>query len=507
MQLPAGKLTQLGALTTESPLRDLAALVRSRIPLIAVESNEEPQIVAMVAAIARQLQLRAFIWSVTEGLRAFDSADQPGESVIKSQEVLRYIKSSQPHCLFVLLDFHPYMTDNVHVRFLKDIALSYPKQFCTVVLLGNALPVPEELRPFTAYFRMPLPSADELRDIVYDVAGEWGTQNGFRSVQTTNKVLDLLVRNLTGLTATDARRLARKAINDNGVISESELPEVMRAKYELLGRDSPLSFEYETAQFADIGGMWRLRQWLEVRRTFFREGALDTPDMPRGVLLLGVQGCGKSLAAKAAAGIFAMPLLRLDFGVLYSKYYGETEKNLRKALETADVMAPCVLWLDEIEKGLAAGDDDDGLSRRVLGTLLTWMSERRKPVFIVATANDIDRLPPEMVRKGRFDEIFFVDLPSTETRSEIFKIHLQKRYLEPGDYDLTALAKAAEGFSGSEIEQAIVSARYTAHAAGRELAQQDLLAELHQTKSLSVLMSEKVEELRDWARDRTVPCD
>src|SRR5258706_7051019 len=298
MQLPAVKLTQIGALTTESPLRDLAAIVRSRIPLIAVESNEEPQIVSLVGQIARHLQLRGFIWSVTEGLRAFSAADQPVESVIKSQEVLRYIKSSQPHCLFVLLDFHPYMTDNVHVRFLKDIALAYPKQFCTVVLLGNALPVPEELRPFTAYFRMPLPSADELRDIVYDVAGEWGTQHGFRSVQTTNKVLDLLIRNLTGLTATDARRLARKAINDNGVISESELPDVMRAKYELLGRDSPLSFEHETAQFAEIGGMQRLRQWLDVRKNFFRDDPPANLDPPRGVLLLGVQGCGKSLTAK-----------------------------------------------------------------------------------------------------------------------------------------------------------------------------------------------------------------
>jgi SpoVK/Ycf46/Vps4 family AAA+-type ATPase len=224
-------------------------------------------------------------------------------------------------------------------------------------------------------------------------------------------------------------------------------------------------------------------------------------------LLLGVQGCGKSLAAKAAAGIFGVPLLRLDFGVLYSKYYGETEKNLRKALDTAEVMAPCVLWLDEIEKGLAVGDDDDGLSRRVLGTLLTWMSERRKPSFIVATANDITRLPPEMVRKGRFDEIFFVDLPSASNRSEILKIHLQKRNLNSEQFDLEALTKATEGFSGSEIEQAIVSAMYTAHAQGRELSQADLLVELRQTRPLSVVMAENVEELRQWATDRTVPCD
>jgi len=244
-----------------------------------------------------------------------------------------------------------------------------------------------------------------------------------------------------------------------------------------------------------------------VRKSFFREGGPANLDPPRGMLLLGVQGCGKSLAAKAAAGIFGVPLLRLDFGVLYSKYYGETEKNLRKALDTAEVMAPCVLWLDEIEKGMAVGDDDDGLSRRVLGTLLTWMSERRKPAFIVATANDITRLPPEMVRKGRFDEIFFVDLPSPLNRSDILKIHLQKRNLESGKFDLEALTKATEGFSGSEIEQAIVSAMYTAHAQGRELSQADLLTEIRQTRPLSVVMSENVEGLRHWATDRTVPCD
>jgi SpoVK/Ycf46/Vps4 family AAA+-type ATPase len=346
-----------------------------------------------------------------------------------------------------------------------------------------------------------------LRGIVYDVAGAWGAEHGRRTVQTTNKALDLLVRNLAGLTATDARRLAQKAINDNGVICESELPEVMRAKYELLARDSPLSFEYETAKFAEIGGMQRLRNWLEVRKSFFRDEVPDNFDPPRGMLLLGVQGCGKSLAAKAAAAIFGVALLRLDFGVLYSKYYGETERNLRKALETAEVMAPCVLWLDEIEKGLAVGDDDDGLSRRVLGTLLTWMSERRSPVFVVATANEIMRLPPEMVRKGRFDEIFFVDLPSAKNRRDILVIHLQKRSLDPAQFELEALTNATDGFSGSEIEQAIVSAMYTAHAQGRSPTQEDLLAEVQQTRPLSVLMAERVDEIREWASSRTVSCD
>ena len=494
------------ALTTESPLKDLAALVRSCTPLIAVESTEEPQVVAMVRQLSRQLQLSAYRWTVTEGMQAFDSSDALTTAVLKSQEALNFIKSSS-RSLFMLLDFHPYLQDNVHIRFLKDIALEYPKHRSTVVLVGASLTIPEELRPFTVPFRLPLPTPDELRGIVYDVAASWGAEHSQREVQTTNKALDLLVRNLGGLTATDARRLALKAIDDNGAIAESDIPEVMKAKYELLGRDSLLSFEYETARFAEIGGMKRLRNWLEVRKGFFTDGAPPNLDPPRGVLLLGVQGCGKSLAAKAAAGIFGVPLLRLDIGVLYSKYYGETERNLRKALDTAEVMAPCVLWLDEIEKGLATDSDDDGLSRRVLGTLLTWMAEHHKPVFIVATSNDITRLPPEIVRKGRFDEIFFVDLPNAQNRREILQIHLTKRRLDLAAFDLDALVKAAEGFSGSEIEQAVVSAMYTVHAEGRALGQADLIAELRQTRPLSVLMAEKVEEIRRWAAERTVPCD
>lgn len=506
MNLPSAKLARAGTLLTESPLRDLEAIIRSRTPLIAVESNEEPQIVRLVRQIGRRLQIKAYRWTVTEGLQAFDPCDQPQQSVLKSQEVLKYIKSAS-YCLFVLLDFHPYLQDDVHVRQLKDIALTYSKHFSTVVLVGCALHVPQELRPYTATFRLPLPDSDGLRAIVYEVAADWGAEHGHRDVQTTNKALDLLVRNLAGLTETDARRLAQKAISDDGAISESEIPEVMRAKYDLLGDDGLLSFEYETVKFSEIGGMRRLRNWLDVRKSFFLEPD-PVLDPPKGVLLLGVQGCGKSLAAKAAAGIFGVPLLRLDFGVLYNKYYGETERNLRKTLETAEIMSPCVLWMDEVEKGVAVnGGEDDGLSRRVLGTLLTWMSEKHRPVFLVATANDITRLPPELVRKGRFDEIFFVDLPSPENRREILSIHLRKRKLALEQFDLDALTRATQGFSGSEIEQAIVSAMYTAHSQGRDVSQDDLLTEMQQTRPLSVLMAEKVEEIRDWATTRTVPCD
>jgi len=497
-----------GALFTESPIRDLEAIVRSRTPLIAMDSIEEPQIVRMARQIAQRQQLKAFKWTVTDGMQALDPADQPSlTSITKSQDVLNYIKTSGRNSLFVLLDFHHYLQDAVHVRHLKDIALHCSRQYVTVILVGFALKMPEELMPFTAQFRLPLPSPDEVRGIVFDVAGEWGAEHGQRDVQTTNKVIDLLVRNLLGLSSTDVRRLALKAINDDGVISETELPEVMRAKYELLGRDGVLSFEYETAKFSEIGGLQRLRHWLEVRKEFFTDETDERLDPPRGVLLLGVQGCGKSLVAKAAAGIFRAPLLRLDFGVLYNKYYGETERNLRKAFETAEVMAPCVLWMDEIEKGVAVQNDDDGLSRRILGTFLTWMSEHKKPVFVVATANDIMRLPPELIRKGRFDEIFFVDLPSPQNRQDILLIHLRKRALDPKQFDLNALVKATEGFSGSEIEQAIVSAMYNAHAKREELTQEELLTEIRQTRPLSVVMAEKVQELREWASTRTVPCD
>ncbi|HXF10886.1 MAG TPA: AAA family ATPase [Desulfuromonadaceae bacterium] len=506
MNVPSSSQTT-SQMLTESPLRDLEAIIRSRTPLIAMESNEEPQSVAMVRELAKKLKLMAFRWSVTEGLVAFDPNDQPRQPVMKSQDVLNYIKTSSFNCIFVLLDFHPYLDDAVHVRYLKDIALTYPKHFSTVALVGFSLKIPEELQPFTARFRMPLPKPDELRAIVYDVAGEWGEEHGKRDVQTTNKAVDALVRNLIGLTATDARRLAYKAINDDGVISESEMPEVMRAKYQLLERDSVLSFEYETTKFSEVGGMTRLRNWLEMRRDFFMNEEQTPLDPPRGVLLLGVQGCGKSLVAKATAGIFGVPLLRLDFSVLYNKYYGESERNLRKAFETAEIMSPCVLWIDEIEKGMAIQEDDDGLSRRMLGAFLTWMSERKKPVFLVATANDIVRLPPELVRKGRFDEIFFVDLPSPQNRKDILRIHLLKRSLDPAQFDLDALAEAAKGFSGSEIEQAVVSAMYTAHSQKHDLTQNDLLAEIGQTRPLSVVMAEKVQETRDWAASRTVPCD
>ena len=278
------------------------------------------------------------------------------------------------------------------------------------------------------------PNREQLKSIVLEEARTWSRRQGGRNVTTRKQLLDRLVDNLGGLPERDAKRLARGAIEDDGAITEEDLPEVMQAKFELLGQDGVLSYEYDTARFAEVGGLGRLKEWLSLREPVFA-GTLDKPglDIPKGILLLGVQGCGKSLAAKAVAGSWGLPLLRLDFGTLYDKYHGETERNLREALNQAEVMAPCVLWIDEIEKGLSTDGSDSGTSRRVLGTLLTWMAENDERAFLVATANDIETLPPELLRKGRMDEIFFVDLPDLETRRRILEIHLEKRDLrDPG---------------------------------------------------------------------------
>ncbi|HLA32725.1 MAG TPA: AAA family ATPase, partial [Pseudomonas sp.] len=249
-------------------------------------------------------------------------------------------------------------------------------------------------------------------------------------------------------------------------------------------------------------GLSNLKRWLGERQGIFLEG--KGVDLPKGVLLVGVQGGGKSLAAKAVAGLWGLPLLRLDFACLYNKFFGETERNLREALKLAEQMAPCVLWMDEVEKGLASGDHDGGVSQRVLGTLLTWMAERQAPVFMVATANDISRLPPELVRKGRFDELFFVDLPDSAVRAEIFRIHLVRRELEPSGFDLQQLAETSAGFSGAEIEQVVVSALYAAQAQQQSVNQALLLQSIQGTAPLSVIMAEDLDALRAWADGRTV---
>jgi SpoVK/Ycf46/Vps4 family AAA+-type ATPase len=485
---------------------DLNLIIRSDIPIIRLETHEETRALQLLTQVGIKCGVPVYSWSVTEGIQRFGFGSEPSSDCCEPEEVLRHIKASRQPALFVLCDFHPYLAGAPKiVRLLKEIALQYQTAKQTVVLLSHQLEIPAELSRYSAYFQLSLPGDGEIRSILMEEAKAWASNNKGVKVKTDNATLSKLIHNLQGMTYEDTRRLIKGAICDDGAITDEDLPEVGKAKFALMDLDGILSFEYDTAKFADVGGLENLRQWLDHRRPAFV--ASDTVpgliDQPKGVLLLGVQGGGKSLAAKAVAGLWGVPLLRLDFAQLYNKYIGESERNLRQALALADVMGPCVLWMDELEKGLSSSDED-GVGRRLLGTLLTWMAERQSPVFMVATSNNIAELPAELVRKGRFDEIFFVDLPTQEVRKTIFDIHLRRRQQDVEAINCDALAIATEGFTGAEIEQLIVAALYSAAAQQQCLTTALLEHEIAKTNPLSVTMSEQVAALRRWAAQRAV---
>lgn len=497
---------------------DLELMLGSRVPLLVVESVEEPRVVALFRELCADGPRALFRWSITEGLRPVDGGEArsgnssawrgtpPGKDGRADPiQALRDLRTRSQPTVTLLLDAHPFLDDPLVVRLLKEIALDREAVAHTVVFVSHAVELPPEIRTYAARFSVSLPDPAGIEQIVREEARSWSARHG-RKVNADRQALSMLVANLTGLTGADVRRLARQAIWDDGAITHDDLDGVMSAKHRLLDEGSAISFELDTARFEQVGGLAGLKRWLARRRDAFF-GEAPELEAPRGVLLVGVQGGGKSLAARAVAGAWGLPLLRLDVGSLYDKFFGETEKNLREALATAVLMAPCVLWIDEIEKALAEGGNDAGTSRRMLGHLLTWMAERTAPVFIVATANDITRLPPELIRKGRVDEIFFIDLPRAEVRRDIFAIHLRRRDFDPDAFDLDGLADASEGFSGAEIEQAIVSACYLARERRAALDGAHLLEELTRTRPLSVVMAEQITGLRAWAEGRTVSAD
>jgi SpoVK/Ycf46/Vps4 family AAA+-type ATPase len=490
----------------ENSVNDLEVLLRSRIPIILVETADEPRALEVFGRLARRVAQPVMRWSVTTGLQRLDLDLQPQARETEPAKALERIKATATAGIYVLLDFHPYLDEPAHIRLIKEIALGYGDGGHTLVFVSHRCDLPAELHTLSARFQLRLPDRATLQRQVREEARVWAAAHPGQKVKTDERTLDQLVGQLGGLPLGDARRLIRNAIHDDGAITESDLPDVMQAKYRLLDQGGALTFELDSARFSDVGGLQRLKRWLRQRRDIFLETD-STLDPPRGILLLGVQGSGKSLAARAVAGLWGLPLLRLDFGTLYNKFFGETERNLRSSLATAEAMAPCVLWVDEIEKAVASGDYDSGTSQRVLGTLLTWMAERKTAVFLVATANRIDRLPPELIRKGRLDEIFFVDLPDAETRQQIFAIHLNRRGHPPARFELPRLAAASECFSGAEIEQAVVAGLYLARERGQNLSTAHLLTEIGQTRPLSVVMAEQLASLRAWAADRTVPAN
>ncbi len=493
-----------------SPTGELQTLLASRVPLVIIESREEARVIELVRDAAMRAQRGrnwgVFQWTVTEGLLRIDvNLGGAQRTLAQPDQLLRHIKSTTMPGIYVLLDFHPYLENPLFVRTLKDIAQEYDKCARTLVLTSFEMKLPQELEHLAARFSVKLPDKAERHAIVMRTAREWSRMHGAMP-RVDVRAVEKLVDNLAGLPLHDVERLTRQIVFNDGALTEDDLKPLLAAKYQLLNRGGTLSFEPDTARFADVGGLRNLRRWILQRKPAF-DGSAPGLDPPKGVLLLGVQGCGKSLAARAAAGVLGVPLVRLDFGALYSKWHGESEKNLRESLTSAQLLAPCVLWLDEIEKALSAGDGDSGTSRRVLGAFLTWLAEQRARVFIVATANDITALPPELVRKGRFDEIFFVDLPTPAARAEIFGIHCRKRGIVLPEADIKTLVARSEGFSGAEIEQAVVSALYAAHAGNGKADARLIAAELAATRPLSVVMAERIAELRDWAAERTVPAD
>lgn len=492
--------------------RDLELILRSRMPIIVIESRDENRVLDLLRSFAMSYSSDGYVplfrWTITDGLQRIDIELEPQLHNADPSDVLKHIRAVRKPGIYALLDFHHYLPEPVNVRLLKDICIHFSDVARQLILISHEITLPQELEPYAARFEMSLPDDRERERIVKRVASEYSKSHDGRKVQYDPKAYRMLLRNLAGLTEHDTAKLARNAILQDGAITKSDLPAVMQGKYELLNRGGILHYEYDTTRFGDVGGLVRLKEWLQVRKpAFLRNGDASHLDVPKGIMLIGVQGCGKSLAAKATAGILGLPLLRLDFASLYNKYHGETERNLRESLATADTMAPCVLWIDEIEKGLAGQGGETGTTQRVLGSFLTWLAEKKSQVFVVATANDIASLAPELVRKGRFDELFFVDLPALPVRSEILKIHLESRQQDSGKIDLARVAAAADGFSGAELEQAVVAALYSSHATRSTLGTTHLLDELKRTRPLSVVMEEKIGALRQWAAGRTVPCD
>lgn len=487
---------------------DLSLILKGNVPIIVLETHDEHMALQWLSGYVGQADGTGWKWTHTDGLGPLGYGIEllNADELCDPKVALAHVKKQFGKQLFVFCDLHPFLDEPKIVRYLKDIALTARSKEQKLVLLSHAISLPPELVRFSARVSLSLPSDDEILSLIREEARAWSHKHKAGRIRTDNVTMQKLVSNLQGLPHHDVRRLAHAAIADDGAITEEDLPKLTKAKFELMNMEGVLHFEYSTEHLKNVAGLPHLKAWLDDRKSVMLKEGVDQSrlDPPKGVLLFGVQGGGKSLAAKSIAGVWGLPLLRLDMAALFNKYIGETEKNLREALKLADLMSPCVLWMDEVEKGLAQEGSDNAIGKRLLGTLLTWMAERKSQVFIVATSNDISQLPPELMRKGRFDEIFFIDLPNLEIRMAIFRIHLKKRDIDPAAFNLQYLAEIADGFTGAEIEQAIVSATYSA-AAAQEIVAQDLIERaIQKTQPLSVVMSERMGELRAWAKDRAV---
>ncbi|MBM4343929.1 MAG: AAA family ATPase [Deltaproteobacteria bacterium] len=478
-------------------------LARAGASVLHIASYEWERVRGLVTGLANELKLPMKVWSQSSGLYACNEAGEVSvddAGATDPLEVLRQIHGAEDSGVWLLEDFQPFLREEHHplLRWLREIARLPPSPRRVVVLSTPLAGLPVDLRKEVPTIELELPGVDDLRVVLRDVGAALG-----KRTSADEALLDAA----RGLTVMEARLAFGKAAAQLDRLDYGAVPLVAQEKERIIKQSEVLEYYPTDARLTDVGGLDQLKAWLDRRGRAFGAGARDFGlDAPKGVLLLGVQGCGKSLLAKAVAATWQFPLLRFDMGKVFGGIVGQSEGNIRTALQVAQALAPCVLWIDEIEKGLAgmgsSDQTDGGTTARVVGTLLTWMQEKKDPVFVVATANRIDMLPPELLRKGRFDEIFFVDLPTCAVRADILAIHLTKKRRDPKEFALADLAARSVGFSGAELEEAVREGLYDAFAEGRELHTDHVARALDNTFPLSRTMRDQINGLRQWAKVR-----
>lgn len=487
---------------------ELSVLIQAQYPLIYLVTFEEERAERTIATLAQQSpQQKMYTWTMTHGMIEYGHERGSGQqnNTVSPQAAINWAMKQKDPGLFVFKDLHPFKDSPEVTRSLRDAIESFRGTHKTIILMSPVQQVPVELEKEVVVLDFSLPSMSELNQVLTAELNKSG------SAGITTEGREKLLKAALGLTRDEAEKVFRKSRVMAGKLTEGEVDIVLSEKKQLIRRNGILDYIEEDETLDSVGGLEELKHWLRQRSNAFTERAREYGlPQPKGMLILGVPGCGKSLIAKTTARLWGLPLLRLDMGRVYDgSMVGRSEANLRGALKTAESISPAVLFIDEIDKAFAgsagSADSDGGTSSRIFGSFLTWMQEKTSPVFVIATANRVERLPSEFLRKGRFDEIFFVDLPNEEERKEIFKIHLGKRRSDTERFDYDQLSKVCEGFSGAEIEQGLVSAMYEAFAQGREFTQLDIIAAIRATLPLSKTMSEQVTALRDWARQRARP--
>jgi SpoVK/Ycf46/Vps4 family AAA+-type ATPase len=487
---------------------ELSILIQAQYPLIYLVTSEEERAEQAITTIAQlKPQRRVFIWTVTHGIVEYGQPRSVTQhNTVSPEAAIEWVIRQREPGIYVFKDLHPFIDSPAVMRWLRDAVASFKDTQKAIVLMSPVQNIPIELEKEVVMLDYPLPDMTELNQVLTQQLDQIRPAR-----RITTETREKLLKAALGLTRDEAEKVYRKAQVTAGRLTETEVDIVLSEKKQLIRRNGILEYIEEDETIDSVGGLEELKHWLRQRSNAFTERAREYGlPQPKGMLILGVPGCGKSLIAKTTSRLWGLPLLRLDMGRVYDgSMVGRSEANLRNALKTAESISPAILFIDEIDKAFAgstgSADSDGGTSSRIFGSFLTWMQEKASPVFVMATANRVERLPGEFLRKGRFDEIFFVDLPNAQERTEIFRIHLSKRRRDISRFDLEQLVSICEGFSGAEVEQALIAAMYEAFAQDREFTQLDIIAAVKATLPLSKTMSEQVTALRDWARQRARP--